>query len=209
MVKQMRMGGTKEKRMLSIQNIFLLSLLMAMPLLSITTVQKIALAQTNDGNFLKYESPTYGFKIQYPSNWEKLEFTQGIEEEHRNIVVNFLSPAGGASNAFREYLIIEVRNLTSQDTSLGQYIDTQISLRQALPNFSLSESTPISLTGGYPAHKIIYTYSNPIVGITKAMEILTIKHDKLYFLSYSGDATKYGIYLPIVQKMIDSFQITK
>jgi hypothetical protein len=38
---------------------------------------------------------------------------------------------------------------------------------------------------------------------------LTIKHDKLYFLSYSGDATKYGIYLPIVQKMIDSFQITK
>jgi hypothetical protein len=204
-------GSIADNTIMPIQNTRLLYLLMVMHVLLLPSaiITHIASAQTNDGIFLTYQSHTYGFKIQYPSNWEKLEFTQGIEEEHRNIVVNFLSPAGGASNTFREYLIIEVRNLTSQDTSLGQYIDTQINLRQALPNFSLSESTPTSLTGGYPAHKIVYTYSNPIVGITKAMEILTIKHDKLYFLSYSGDATKYGIYLPIVQKMIDSFQITK
>lgn len=192
----------------NVRRVFLVFIIPALgALLSINILQEQnLLSQTG---FSIYQNPVYKFKIEYPSNWEKLEFTQGIEEEHRNIVVNFLSPAGGASNTFREYLIIEVRNLTSQDTSLGQYIDTQINLRQALPNFSLSESTPTSLTGGYPAHKIVYTYSNPIVGITKAMEILTIKHDKLYFLSYSGDATKYGIYLPIVQKMIDSFQITK
>ena len=204
-------GSMIDNTIMPIQNTRLLYLLMVMPVLLLPSaiITQIASAQTNDGIFLTYQSHTYGFKIQYPSNWEKLEFTQGIEEEHRNIVVNFLSPAGGASNAFREYLIIEVRNLTSQDTSLGQYIDTQIKLRQALPNFSLSESTPTSLTGGYPAHKIIYTYSNPIVGITKAMDILTIKSDKLYFLSYNADAVKYSKYLPIIQKVIDSFQIIK
>src|SRR5437870_5814607 len=132
-------------------------------LLSMTSMLQIALTQTN-GNFLTYESPAYGFKIHYPSNWEKIEFAQGIEEEHRNIVVNFLSPAERASNIFREYLIIEVGNLTSHDTSLAQYTDTQINLRQALPTFNLIESTPTTLLGGNPSHKIVYTYSNHIVG---------------------------------------------
>jgi hypothetical protein len=195
---------------MSIQNTRPLYLLIVMPVLLLPSaiIAQIALAQTNYGTFLTYQSHTYGFKIQYPSNWEKLEFAQGIEEEHRNIAVNFLSPTGeGASDTFREYLIIEVGNLTSHDESSDQYAAIQINLRKALPNFNLVESTPTSVSGGNPAHKIIYTYSNPIVGITKVMDILTIKSDKLYVLSYNADAVKYSRYLPIIQKVIDSFQI--
>jgi eukaryotic-like serine/threonine-protein kinase len=205
-------GLMTDNTIMRIQNTRLLYLLMVMPVLLLLSsiITQIASAQTNDGIFLTYQSHTYGFKIQYPSNWEKLEFAQGIDEEHRNIVVNFLSPTGeGTSNTFREYLIIEVGNLTSHDESLAQYTATQINLRQALPNFNLVESTLTSVSGGNPAHKIVYTYSNPIVGITKAMDILTIKSDKLYFLSYNADSIKYSKYLPIIQKVIDSFQIIK
>jgi eukaryotic-like serine/threonine-protein kinase len=205
-------GSIADNTIMPIQDTYLLYLLMVMPVLLLPSaiITQIASAQTNDGIFLTYQSHTYGFKIQYPSNWEKLEFAQGIEEEHRNIVVNFLSPAGeGTSNTFREYLIIEVENSTSHDESLTQYVATQINLRQALPNFNLVESTLTSVSGGNPAHKIVYTYSNPIVGITKAMDILTIKSDKLYFLSYNADTVKYSRYLPIIQKVIDSFQIIK
>ena len=208
----MRTGSMTVNPMMPVQNTCLLYLLIVMPVLLLPSViiTQIASAQTNNGIFLTYQSHTYGFKIQYPSNWEKLEFAQGIGEDHRNIVVNFLSPAGeGTSNTFREYLIIEVGNLTSHDESPTQYVATEINLRQALPNFNLVESTLTSVSGGNPAHKIVYTYSNPIVGITKAMDILTIKSDKLYFLSYNADSVKYSKYLPIIQKVIDSFQIIK
>jgi serine/threonine-protein kinase len=77
-----------------------------------------------------------------------------------------------------------------------------------LPSFELIESTSATLSDN-PAHKVVYTYSDAEIGITKTMEILTIKDDKLYFISYTADATKYSSYLPTIQKMIDSFKINK
>ena len=40
-------------------------------------------------SFLTYQDPVYGIKIQYPSDWEKIEFTGGVEEGHRKIIINF------------------------------------------------------------------------------------------------------------------------
>jgi eukaryotic-like serine/threonine-protein kinase len=163
---------------------------------------------TKSSNLLTYENPTYAFGIQYPSNWEKVEFNQGIEEGHRNIIVNFVSPLEGSSDTFREYLIIEVGNLWSQKLSLDQYTNTQIRSRLSLPSFELIESTSATLSDN-PARRVVYTYSDAEIGITRTMEILTIKDDKLYFISYTADATKYSNYLPTIQKMIDSFKISK
>ena len=168
-----------------------------------------AMAQvTKSSNLSTYENPAYTFRIQYPSNWEKVEFNQGIEEGHRNIIVNFVSPLESSSDTFREYLIIEVGDLRSQNLSLNKYIDKQISSRLSLPGFELIESTSATLSDS-PAHKVVYTYSDAEIGITKTMEILTIKDDKLYFISYTADATKYSSYLPAIQKMTDSFKINK
>lgn len=163
---------------------------------------------TKSSNLLTYENPTYAFRIQYPSNWEKVEFNQGIEERHRNIIVNFVSPLEGSSDTFREYFIIEVGDLRSQKLSLDQYINTQIGSRLSLPSFELIESTSATLSDN-PARKVVYTYSDAEIGKTRTMEIFTIKDDKLYFISYTADATKYSNYLPTVQKMTDSFKIYK
>jgi hypothetical protein len=40
------------------------------------------------------------------------------------------------------------------------------------------------------------------------MEVGTIIGDKAYMIQYIADAPKYSDYLPTVQKMIDSMQIT-
>ena len=41
-----------------------------------------------------------------------------------------------------------------------------------------------------------------------AMEIWTIKDDKVYIIDYVANEQVYGIALPVVQKMIESFEIT-
>src|SRR5688500_1444900 len=46
-------------------------------------------ANTTTASFLIYENPTYGIRMQYPSNWERIEFDQGI---NNNVVVIFRSP---------------------------------------------------------------------------------------------------------------------
>ena len=215
----MQLMVTQDIMLSAAKNICMSSLLMVILLLFLSTnivstaiQQQITVAQIDgkNSNFLTYENPTYRFKIQYPLNWEKVQFNQGIEEQRRNMVVNFLSPLAGSSPTFREYLIIEVGNLSSSpNRDLAQYITTLINFRQSLPHFNLIESNPTTLVGSNnPAYKIVYTYSNPIVGITKAMDILTNKGNNLYFLSYNADITKYSSYLPTIQKMIDSFEIT-
>ena len=157
-------------------------------------------------NFLTYDSPIYGFKIQYPSDWEKIEFS-GVEEGNRKIIVNFVSPLGGPSDTFREYFIIERGFVKTPTRSLDSSVNTYISSLKSLPNFKLIESNMLSLATN-PAEKLVYSYNNPQVGVTKTLDTLIIKDDKLFLLSFNSDAATYNSYLPIIQKMLDSFSIS-
>jgi hypothetical protein len=38
------------------------------------------------------------------------------------------------------------------------------------------------------------------------MQVLSIKEDKIYLLTYSAEKRKYSDYLPTIEKMIDSFE---
>jgi hypothetical protein len=57
-------------------------------------------------------------------------------------------------------------------------------------------------------YKLIYTGVEEAVDL-QAMLILTIKDDRAYIISYNAEPTKFSYYLPTLEKMIDSFQITK
>ena len=41
------------------------------------------------------------------------------------------------------------------------------------------------------------------------MEIGAIKGDKVYILTYEAGINEYDKYLPIIQELINSFQVTK
>jgi hypothetical protein len=168
--------------------------------------QYAAALSVTSRNFLTYDSPIYGFKIQYPSDWQKIEFSE-VEEGNRKIIVNFVSPLGSPSDTFREYFIIERGLLKVPTRSLDSSVDTYITSLKFLPNFKLIESNMLSLANN-PAEKLVYSYNNPLVGVTQTMDTLIIKHDKLFLLSFNSDAATYNNYLPIIQKMLDSLSFS-
>jgi hypothetical protein len=171
-----------------------------------TTQTTMALAS----NVLTYESSNCGFVVQYPANWQKVEFNKGIEEGTRNLVVNFLSPLEGPSDTFREYLIVQTANMTSRDLSLKTFTIEQMAfLKDSFPDLNILESNRSTTITSHIAYEVVYTYSDPIIGKAKAMEIWIVNGGKVYILSYHADAAKYSKYLPTILKMIGSFVTVK
>lgn len=163
------------------------------------------IARITTAGYLTYKNSMYGFEIQYPSNWEKIDFGQTIEEDDRHIVVTFLSPPEDALDIFREYLVIQVGEVMF-NRSLEQYVDTQInSLRDSLPDFGIVESNATTVASNR-AHIIVYTFK---VGEDeyKVTEFWIIKGDKLYYLKYSTESEKSDNHGSTIRKMIDSFRI--
>ena len=125
--------------------------------------------------FVTYTNSMYGFRIQYPANWEKIDFGQAIEEDDRHIVVTFLSPPENTLDRFREYLVIQVGKIMI-NRSLEHYVDKQInSLRHSLPNFEIVESNATAIVDNNLAHTIVYMFK---VGEDeyKVMEVVSYTH---------------------------------
>jgi hypothetical protein len=172
--------------------------------LSLSAILKTSMGQIqHTSRYLGYQDTVHGFKVKYPTDWEKIQFSQGITQGPHNLVVNFLSPSLGPSQKFREYLIIETTNVTSASTFLNQEISF---LAQSFPHFTPVRVSNDSLAG-HNAYRVVFTYRDPIVGTGKVMEIWTFNGSKAYILSYHGDTDDYISYLPTIQTMIKSFEL--
>jgi hypothetical protein len=159
-------------------------------------------------SYLTYENPTYAIRIQYPSDWEKIEFNQIGNSV--NLVVIFRSLPENSLDIKLENLVIEVGNLPFKNIPLGEVIKANINnLKKSLTDFELNESTTITIAGGNRAHKIVYTYREEQENNEQAkiMQVLMIKSDKAYLITYTAEQRKYDSYLPIIEKMIDSLRI--
>ena len=172
----------------------------------------------NSSGFSIYKNQEYRFEISYPSNWQKIEFTEGIERNERKIVANFLSLPEGSSDKFRDYVIVEVSDFQPTH-QLSNYVNHQIdNYIKLLDGFRLIES-PSSLPdisgnrsdskqgGVSPNSKIVFTYDDPLAGTIKIMELYFQNKDKVYILSLHSEIRSYDNYLTIIQRMVDSFRI--
>ena len=140
--------------------------------------------------FLTYQNPVLGITIEYPSEWKKIE---------GNNIVGFFS-FGRA----QVYLLILNSTL---NYSLDKYSNLTLNIfENTKPDFHLNESGP-ALLAGINANYITYTYRNPQYGLLNEKDILFVKGDKAYQIAYFANPKYYTSYLPIAQKMIDSFQI--
>jgi eukaryotic-like serine/threonine-protein kinase len=157
---------------------------------------------TSNSDFLIYENSTFGIKIQYPSDWLKNTTAQGVTfvlpgERNSSKPENFLAKldattiAGVPANASLKGLA---------DGVLNGY-------KRSLPNFQL-ESYTNTTAGGSPAVKIAYMFTGYKVGNLKATDIATIKQGRLYIVQYYVQS-EYQIYMPMLQKMVESFTIIK
>ena len=155
-------------------------------------------------NFLPYVNSTYGIKLQYLSSWDKEE--NGTRQDTETDVVAFSPPAIN-SNASLDISIDDISD--EKGIALAQYASSGVSdLKQSLQNFNLVGLTTNSVLAELPAYKSIYTNVDQNT-IFKDMEIGAIKGDKAYILTYEAGTNEYDKYLPIIQEMINSFQITK
>jgi hypothetical protein len=190
--------------------------------------------RNNNNSLATYNNPTFRITIQYPPSWEKVEEKshgdrssyQGSSSDKE--VVKFRSPLEDQLDKYQESLIISVHilhhnsiadllkifdNPTSQRIWLHGFVLSRLtSLSTKLSDFKFikSESSETILSGGNAAHKIVYMYREGKDDTTiKVMDVLMIKGDEGYIISYFSEPGKYWYYMPTIQKAIDSFQTTR
>jgi hypothetical protein len=151
-------------------------------------------------DFLIYENSDLGVNIKYPSNWKK--------EAKYASAVDFISPKEKNSDRYLENLGLQVSSL-SQHMTLDEFTSHQIDfLNQSFPSFKIIDSRDTTL-GGNPAHKVAFSYGvQQNIPLFKIIEIWMIMQNKVYIITSGAEFNKYSIYIPIIQKMIDSFELS-
>jgi hypothetical protein len=176
-----------------------------------------------------YDNATYAIKIQYPSDWKLVE--GGDSGYHMlNVIAEFLLPEqsnyyDANISASHNSLRLSVENYSSfedeqqnniinnsnnkMDNQLQDIGDNRIgSIGISCPGFDLRSYNRNATLAGNPAYQIVldYTYLN---NNKKATEFWTVKDDRVYIINYVANEDVYDTYLPAVEKMINSFEITK
>jgi hypothetical protein len=155
-----------------------------------------------DQTFVPYENHQMKFSIKYPSNWNI--------EEHIGGFVTFTAPIEDYTQTkFPAGLGVYPINLESQNFSLSTLKNVHLNnLTNNLKEYQLLDSRQVTLTGTYPAHKIIFTALDGDQ-IRKSMQIILKNQDKVFLITYKAHLNKYDSYLPTVQKILDSLVFKK
>src|SRR3954452_6678934 len=169
-------------------------------------------APTNNPSLLSYIDPTFKFKISYPSNLTKYGVLNLNINKTTNIGHESLGEvAFGLPKSSGTFLTISFGKEPG-NFLLKDYVAAEINFLSRYMGFKQVESTPMSL-GGNPAHRIVYVYNivknGSEVKQGKSMEIITMRNSWPIFVEYRGSLSDYQKYLPLAQKIIDSFQFTK
>jgi PsbP-like protein len=177
---------------------------------SINSAQQQSMNAATEITFSTYNNSALGITLQYPSNWIETDYSYnpGIN----NTVVSFFSPSqaasalgnvSGVSGNFVPYIDLFV--FPSRNMSLNEAVDeTVINFDN---NTHVDSSKPIALKGNIPAHLLIYDMTVAHDEHFKKMQVWASGGDKIYVLTYTSQASLYPNYLPIVEKMIQLFEL--
>lgn len=151
---------------------------------------------------LNYENPTFGIRMQYPSNWIANETVDRIVNGTK--VVEFDTPTTGFSNN----LILFVRQVNNNKDSISWELLGSIETDSFNPGYKILEANTNATLSKQPAYLLVDSTTNAN-GVTSILrEIGTIIGDKVYIVQFFADSADYFTYVPTVNKMIDSVVIT-
>jgi hypothetical protein len=139
-----------------------------------------------DLNFLTYEDSVNGFKIQYPSDWKKVDYRPAIP------MVVFASVAENSTDNFFENVMVTVERLPAENITLDQYTHSLIEQSGlSYPEFDVISPPEDAMLGGVPAHNMTFT-SNPsdnryptITGKVATTQIWAVKDSNAYNILYT------------------------
>jgi len=187
---------------------------------------------------VSYSNSTYGIKIDYPSDWTIKEGGAATifhnQSKSLNVVAEILAPIqsdyynpkiGASHNSIR--LVVEDYDTFGDFTNnnIFKYMeknDPEADNKNKLltvatkrigaigiycHNFDLKSWNQNATLAGNPAHQIFLDYSYD-KNSKDATEIWTIKDDKIYIIEFVAQDKYYELYLPVVNEIINSFQIT-
>ncbi len=156
-------------------------------------------SESIDENTKSYSNPNFGFKVNYPTDWQFKEF----EDQLLGKGVYFTS----TDEYVAENIVIQIQDLSSQPMTLEEY--NELSLNQApqlVEEFELNSESDYTISG-YDAKRIIYTGIQNELNM-KWMTTYTIKDNNAYVIAYTGLTDSYDSYIPIANQIINSFQFT-
>jgi eukaryotic-like serine/threonine-protein kinase len=184
------------------------------PNILIDSLNNIVMTNRKEASFSLYENPIYGIKILYPASWDKLEF--GLSAD--GLIAGFVLPKEGkppseinVSDFVLENIMIGVKSIPSfpslsKNTILNDFVNKQISsYKQGLTDFQIVKSNTTAIDNN-PAYQIQYTDKHGRATFD-TLQIWTINGNKIYTILFNADPADYQTYLPIIQKMTDSFAI--
>jgi len=148
-----------------------------------------------------YENPTLGVKILYPNGWNSTE-----DKSTRYSVVTFLSPQESGGSTVQEKFLLRINNEPT-DMTLDEYTKNINESVQNNSNFQVT-NTNSTVLGNNPA--------SSVTGILKegdknlqVLDVWTIKDGKVYRIVFYSDPGKADSFEPQIQKILESFSITK
>ena len=167
-------------------------------------IQQKALAQQSAApNFLTYENPVYGIKMQYPADWTVS--TTGFRSY--TDIVGFYSPLQNLTDVLPAQVSLSIMTY-SHNVSLDEYTNmTLTDIEQQ--GLQVNESDVFTLAGN-PGHRIIFSPPPPpqTTPITfSVMQVWTTINDKIYLLSYNAEGSEFQKNLPVVEQMLNSLQV--
>jgi len=154
------------------------------------------LPNSTASNLSLYQNSSFGIRIQYPSEWKQIEDFQGSWFRNTNESVN-----------------VRAESIIFPSGSLDDLTTRQLNLtKHQFPGQKVIESNKTTIGDNYTAHKIVFTFpeepNDPRKILFKEMQVLTLNGTRSFIISYFTRADSYDYYLPVIQKIIDSFRIT-
>lgn len=141
-----------------------------------------------------------GYSIQYPQNWcVDNSLRMGL-----SFVIYSQPPAENKN--FRENVNLTIQNLAGQNMNMDKFVKkSQEQIKTMLKNESILESERIYING-IEYHKIRYKGNCRGYNL-EFLQYYRLQNEKAYILTLTCEASQFGKYVKIAEKMMASFKL--
>jgi len=156
---------------------------------------------TTEADFQPFENPTLGVKVSYPTQWNQTE-----NQTNRYSIVTFVSPEQNGEASVQEKFLLRINNEPTNMT-LDEYTKNINESVQNNSNFQITNTNSTVLANN-PASSVTGILKEGDKNL-KVLDEWTINDGKVYRIVFYSDPGKADSFEPLIQKILESFSITK
>ena len=154
-------------------------------------------------NFKSYMNDTFGFSINYPSNW----FVNRPEQLYLDMKTTVSFESDNESDYSSDpHIDVAKWDIPERGMTLEKYSTEEV---KSLSEFEVIEGRSFTTLSGQPAYMVVLSALPDSDSDRIITMVWTIKDGSVYQVAYYASEAAYPIYYPLYQKMLDSFRFTK